>query len=425
VLHHDALRLRFERSETGWSQYHAAAEEAVSFSSFDLSGVGASEQRAGIEAEAAAAQASLNLSAGPLVRFVYFKMGAGEAGRLLVVCHHLVVDGVSWRILLEDLQRVCDAGQAGEEVQLPAKSTSYQQWAEAVATYAASPAVQAQWEYWLGRAREQVSGLPRDYEGGENLLRHTGQLGVSLSREETEALLQEVPGVYHTQINEVLLSALAVALGEWSGEKVVLVDLEGHGREPISEQVDVSRTVGWFTTIYPVLLEVQGRLTEVGEVLKQVKEQVRAIPGQGMGYGLLKYLGGESERQRRLRELPPAEVVFNYSGQFDQTLSEKGLFRAGREDHGPGRSGANQRAHLLEVTGGVAGGQLQLTWVYSEQVHKRESVARVAEHFIEALRQLIQQCQWGEVAGVTPSDFEDFQWSQHELDDITEVIRSL
>jgi non-ribosomal peptide synthase protein (TIGR01720 family) len=423
VVQHDALRLRFERSDSGWSQYHADAAEPISFTRFDLTNVPAGEQSAAIEAEAVTVQASLNISEGPLVRFVYFDLGEGQPARLLLVCHHLVVDGVSWRILLEDLQRVCDALLAGEEVQLPAKSTSYQQWSAALTRYAASATVQEQWEYWL-RA-EQVRQLPRDYAGGENLLRNTGAVGVSLSREETEALLQEVPGIYHTQINEVLLSALAVALGQWTGQQMVLVDMEGHGRQPISEQVDVSRTVGWFTSIYPVLLEVKGRLTEVGEVVKQVKEQVRAIPEQGIGYGLLKYFGEASERQRRLRELPQAEVVFNYTGQFDQTLSESGLFRVGREDRGDGRSGANQRGHLLEVTGGVAGGQLQLTWSYSEQVHKRETVERVAEYFIEALRQLIQQCQWGEVAGFTPSDFEDFQWSQHELDDITEVIRSL
>jgi non-ribosomal peptide synthase protein (TIGR01720 family) len=329
---------------------------------------------------------------------------------------------VSWRILLEDLQRVCDALLAGEAVQLPAKSTSYQQWSEAVATYAASAAVQQQMPYWLRAEREQVKPMPRDYDGGENLICNTGMVAVSLSREETEALLQEVPGVYHTQINEVLLSALAVALGQWTRQQLVLVDMEGHGRLPVSDHVDVSRTVGWFTTIYPVLLEVKGRLTEVGEVVKQVKEQVRAIPEQGMGYGMLRYLGQASEQ---LRALPRAEVIFNYTGQFDQTLSESGLFRVAREERGEGRSGANQRAHLLEVTGGVAGGHLQLTWCYSEQVHKRETVERVAADFIAALKHLIEQCQGGEVVGFTPSDFEDFQWSQHELDDITEVIRSL
>jgi amino acid adenylation domain-containing protein/non-ribosomal peptide synthase protein (TIGR01720 family) len=419
VLHHDALRLRYEQTASGWQQYHSS--EAAHFLKVDLTNTPVSEQRAAIEAEALRVQASLNLSTGPVVRFVYFELGAGQAARLLLVCHHLVVDGVSWRILVEDLQRAIEALLGNERVQLPAKTTSYQQWAAALKEYARSERVQAQAAYWLSGERTQVSQLPRDYPAGANLLRNTKAVGVSLSREETEALLQEVPGVYHTQINEVLLSALAVALGEWTEQNVVLVDLEGHGRELISEEVDVSRTVGWFTTIYPVLLALKGRLTEVGEVVKQVKEQVRAIPEQGLGYGLLRYLGNEN----RLSKLPAAEVVFNYTGQFDQTLSESGFFRLGREDRGDGRSGANQRTHLLEVTGGVAGGQLQLTWSYSEAIHKHETVERVAKRFIEVLQELIQQSQWGEVAGFTPSDFEDFEWSQHELDEITEAISRL
>jgi amino acid adenylation domain-containing protein/non-ribosomal peptide synthase protein (TIGR01720 family) len=431
VRQHDALRLRYERTESGWQQYHATPEESVSFTSIDLSGT--SEQSAAIEAEALVTQASLNLTAGPLVRFVYFDLGEEQPARLLFVCHHLVVDGVSWRILLEDLQRVCDG------VQLPAKTTSYQQWSAALREYAGRGSVQEQVDYWLSPEREQVKSLPRDFDTSgrcapgtdavpfaapqyrersdriardENLLRNTGMVGVSLSREETEALLQEVPGVYHTQINEVLLSALATALSQWSGQSAVLVDMEGHGREQVSEQVDVSRTVGWFTTIYPVLLEVKGRVTEV---VKQVKEQVRAIPEQGLGYGLLRYLGSE-EIKDRLERLPQAEVVFNYTGQFDQTLSENGLFRVGREDRGEGRSAANHRAHLLEVTGGVAGGQLQMTWSYSEQVHKRETVERVAADFIEALRDLVQQCQLGEVVNFTPSDFPEARLSQKDLD---------
>jgi len=147
-----------------------------------------------------------------------------------------------------------------------------------------------------------------------------------------------------------------------------------------------------------------------------VKEQVRSIPEQGLGYGMLRYLGAESEAKRRLRGLPQAEVVFNYTGQFDQTLSENGLFRVGQEKHGEGRNGANQRMHLLEVTGGIAGGQLQLTWSYSEAIHTRETVERVAADFIAALRQLIQQCQWGEGVGFTPSDFPEARLSQKDLD---------
>ena len=417
VLQHDALRLRFERTESGWSQYHADAAEPVSFTRFDLSTVPESEHRAAIEAEAATVQASLNLSEGPLVRFVYFDMGAGQTARLLVVCHHLVVDGVSWRIMLEDLQQAYRSLLAGEEVQLSLKSTSYQQWAEEVAAYAASDAAKEQEDYWLHADSEQVQPLPRDYEGREeNLVSDAGMVTVSLSQAETEALLQEVPAAYYTQINEVLLSAVAVALKQWSRQRLLLIDMEGHGRDPISERVDASRTVGWFTTIYPVLLEVPGNET-VGEVLKQVKEQIRRIPEQGTGYGILRYLGAEGVRDR-LREMPQAEVLFNYSGQFDQTLSDGAMFAQAGENPGMGRSAKNQRKHLLEISGGVAGGRLQLTWIYSQQVHKRETVERVAADFIAALRQLIEQCQWGEVIGFTPSDFPEAALSQQELDEL-------
>ncbi|HEX2268278.1 MAG TPA: condensation domain-containing protein, partial [Pyrinomonadaceae bacterium] len=417
VLQHDALRLRFERTESGWQQSHGDAAERVNFSKVDLSKLAVEERRAAIEAEAAATHASFDLNGGSLLRAVYFDLGPEDAARLLLVCHHLVVDGMSWRILLTDLQQAYRALAAGEEVQLSLKSTSYRQWAEAIAAYAESAAVQEQETYWLQAEREQVQPLPRDYAGQENLVSHTGTVTISLDQAETEALLHEVPAGYYTQINEVLLSALAVALKRWSGQRLVLIDMEGHGRDPITERVDVSRTVGWFTTIYPLLLEVPGRETDVVEVLKHVKEQMRQIPEQGIGYGMLRYQGTENMRER-LRAMPQAEVLFNYSGQFDQTLSESEMFLMANENRGSGRSEKNQRKHLLEISGGVLDGQLQLTCVYNQQIHKRETVNRIAAGFVAALRQLIDQCQWGEVAGFTPSDFPEAELSQQELDEL-------
>jgi non-ribosomal peptide synthase protein (TIGR01720 family) len=336
---------------------------------------------------------------------------------MLLVCHHLVVDGKSWRIILQDLQQMYRSLSAGEEVQLSFKSTSYQQWAEATAAHADSPEVKEQEEWWLQPERDQVASLPSDFEGGENLVRDIELVEVSLSPAETKVLLQEVPAVYYTQINEVLLSALAVALKQWSGQTLLLIDTEGQGREPISERVDVSRTVGSFTTTYPLLLEVPGRETQVGEVLKQVKEQMRRIPDQGLAYGVLRYQGAESVRSR-LREMPQAEVVFNYAGQADQTLSESTLFGEAHENPGEGRSGQNQRKHLLEIFAEVLGGRLQLTWAYNQKIHKRETVEGVAADFIMALLKLIEQCQRGEVAGFTPSDFPEAELSQQELDEL-------
>jgi non-ribosomal peptide synthase protein (TIGR01720 family) len=204
--------------------------------------------------------------------------------------------------------------------------------------------------------------------------------------------------------------------------------MEGHGREQISQRVDVSRTVGWFTTIYPVLLKVEageGKVEQVGEVLKSIKEQLRQVPEQGFGYGLLRYLSEDAEIRAELERMPQAEVIFNYSGQFDQTLNEQELFVMAREDRGEGRSERSRRWHLLEVSGGVVEGQLQLTWAYSEKVHRRESIQRVADEFIEVLQELIQHCQKADDGGFTPSDFQEFKWSQQELDDITEVLKSL
>ena len=421
VLHHDALRLRFERSETGWQQYHSGAEGQDSFTRFDLSAVPAIEQSAVIEAEAAAVQASLNLSEGPLLRVVYFDLGSGQAARLLLVCHHLVVDGVSWRILLADLQEAYRALAAGEAVQLPRKSSSFQQWSQSLAEYAQSAVVRGQAEYWL-REREQLLSIPRDYEG-ENLVSSAAVVVEALSREETEALLQEVPGVYHTQINEVLLSGLALALGEWSGSRVVLVDVEGHGREPISERVDVSRTVGWFTSIYPVLLEVAGRREEIGEVVKQVKEQVRGIPGQGIGYGVLRYLGGEVGSQ--FRELPQAEVSFNYLGQMDRVLSEDTIFGVASESSGPYRGAFGRRMYLLEINSMIAAGRLQVSFGYSTRVHHEETIAGLAAAYVQSLRAIIQHCTSEEAGGYTPSDFPLAQLDSDKLEKLSLLLKNI
>jgi non-ribosomal peptide synthase protein (TIGR01720 family) len=416
LLQHDALRLRFEKSDQGWQQSHADADEPVYFRHVDLSHLSAEQRSVAIEAEATVTNLNLDLAGGSLLRVVYFDFGQAETARLLIVCHHLIMDGMSWRILLADLQQAYQSLAAGEEVQLSLKSTSYQQWSEAVATYADSEMLLDQQDYWLQSEREQVSSIPRDNEAQENLVGDTAQVSVLLGQAETSALLQEVPAVYYTQIGEVLLSALAVALKRWSGQRLLLIDMEGHGRDPISDRVDVSRTVGWFTTVYPALLQVSAE-AEVVEVLKDVKEQMRHISEQAQTYGVLRYCGTESVRAR-LRALPPAEVLFNYSGQFDQSFGESGMFGMAHESRGNGRSSRNQRKHLLEISGGIVDGRLQLTWVYNQLIHKRETVERIAADFVVALEQLIEQCQLGEVPGFTPSDFPEAELSQQELDEL-------
>jgi amino acid adenylation domain-containing protein/non-ribosomal peptide synthase protein (TIGR01720 family) len=415
IEHHDALRLRFTPEEAGWLQTIAGSEASATFSVIGLSGLSEAERLSTLETKAAELQASLSLSEGPLLRVVYFDLGNQEAGRLLIIIHHLAVDGVSWRILLEDLQTAYQQISRGGALALPPKTTSFKHWAERLSEYARSEAVMAEEAYWLDETRAKATRLPVDYPSGANTEASASSVSVSLDIEETRALLQEAPEAYHTQINDLLLTALGQSLAEWTGARALLVDMEGHGREDIFDNVDLSRTVGWFTTIYPALLRVEKSFNQ-GELLKSVKEQLRAIPQRGLGYGLLRYLSGAEEIVEALRGLPQAEVSFNYLGQLDQALPADSLLAPARESSGPVHSPRGRRKHLLDVRGSVVRGQLQMVWTYSENVHRHATIERLARSYIEALQALIAHCQSPEAGGHTPSDFPLAQLDQVELD---------
>jgi non-ribosomal peptide synthase protein (TIGR01720 family) len=421
LVQHDALRLRFTPEGAGWRQVQGGLEEVVPFGVVDLSGLAEAQQRPVLEAVAAEQQASLNLSSGPLLRVVLFKLGAEQPGRLLLVVHHLAVDGVSWRVLLEDWQRAYQQLRRGQAIELPPKTTAFKAWAERLMGYGRSEAVREELDYWRGVARE-AAPLPRDYafDPEANTVTSAAHVAVALSAEQTQALLQEVPPVYHTQVNDVLLTALVQSFRRWTGAGSLLLDLEGHGREELFAEVDLSRTVGWFTTLFPVRLELGAE--PPGEALKAVKEQLRRIPNKGIGYGVLRYLHPDPEVRAVLQALPPPEISFNYLGQLDQALSESSLFRPARESSGPPHSPLGRRPHLLEVSGWVAEDRLHLEWSYSQRVHRRATVERLAQGFLEALEALIVHCQSPEAGGFTLSDFPLAQLDQDELDKAFEEV---
>ncbi|HCF27097.1 MAG TPA: non-ribosomal peptide synthetase, partial [Cyanobacteria bacterium UBA11049] len=412
VEHHDALRLRFHPQESGWKQIISASKETAVFTRIDLSALPELEQKTAIEKTTAELQASLNLSDGPLVKFALFDLGAQTSSRLLIIIHHLAVDGISWRILLEDLQTAYQQLSQGETIHLPNKTTSFQEWAYRLQEYAQSPTLKQESNYWLTQLKKPISPLPVDYAEGKNTVAEARTVSVSLNQQETQALLQDVHQAYHTQINDVLLTALVQAFAEWTGENSLLLELEGHGREDIFSDVNLSRTVGWFTTHFPVLLNL-GTVEDLGNALKAVKEQLRSIPNRGLGYGVLRYLSDEGEK---LQGLPQAEVLFNYLGQTDQLMSQSSLLAPAQESPGSTRSLRGGRVYLLEVVAIVVGGQLQVNWTYSEGIHQRATVEKLANSFIKALRSLITHCQSPEVAGFTPSDFPQAKLNQQDLD---------
>jgi amino acid adenylation domain-containing protein/non-ribosomal peptide synthase protein (TIGR01720 family) len=411
LRHHDALRLRFEQNTSGWQQVIAHPDNDVPCTRYDFSQLSETAQSTAIEAIATELQTSLNLSTG-LVQVALFDLGAGKSQRLLFVIHHLAIDGVSWRILLADLQTAYQQLNEGKKIQLSAKTTSFKHWSDLLQEYINSDTLQQQRDYWLAINKHSQNYLPLDYPQGKNTEISASKASITLSEELTQALLQEVPKAYNTQINDVLLTALIQTFAQWTGNTSLLVDLEGHGREAIFDHVDLSRTVGWFTSVFPVHLNLEN-IVHPGEALKAVKEELRQIPQRGIGYGVLRYLADDQE----IAIIQP-EILFNYLGQFDQTFAESSIFSLASESSGQPRCLQSKRSYLLEVNSLVSNGKLKIDWTYSTNLYQQTTIEFLATSFQEALEQLIAHCQSPDAGGYTPGDFPDVDLSLDALENV-------
>ncbi|MFL9458806.1 amino acid adenylation domain-containing protein [Tolypothrix bouteillei VB521301_2] len=260
-----------------------------------------------------------------------------------------------------------------------------------------------------------VASIPVDRGDGINTVASASTISVSLNAAQTRSLLQDVPKAYKTQINDVLLTALTLVVSRWTESKSVLLNLEGHGREEIIDGVDLSRTVGWFTTMFPVVLKLTDA-ENLGKVLKSVKEQLRAIPNKGIGYGLLRYFNQDAEIITQLVTIPRAQISFNYLGQFTQVLNTESLISLATESSGQNQSLQGQRSTLLDINAIIADQQLQIHWTYSSNLHEQTTIEHIASEFVCELQNLITHCLEPENVGYTPTDFPLIKLNQSELD---------
>nr|QEO74905.1 condensation domain-containing protein [uncultured bacterium] len=360
-----------------------------------------------VAAEVERAQRDFPLATGPLVRSRLFLLGADRAPQLYLAIHHLVVDGVSWRVLLGDLDAAYRQALAGTPIDLGPRTTSFAEYAAALNDLVRSGAFNEELEHW--RASTAAVRLPVDHDGA-NTVGAAATVVVGLDVAETDALLRDVPKAYRTQVNDVLLSALGTALTEWTGGRVAELALEGHGREEIVPGVDLSATVGWFTTLYPVSLTIPDG--GWGAVLKSVKEQLRAVPGSGIGYGALRYLGNGLAEQRA------PEVSFNYLGRMDAGGADSGLFGTRLPVVGAERAPDQVRPQLIEINSVVSGGRLDLHFTYASQIHDEATVRGLADRFTAALREIVEHCALPQSRGCTPSDFPLAKLGQSTVDRI-------
>lgn len=421
--HHDALRLRFVRATEGWEQINSQSDQ-LKIELCDLSSMDEQSQLSAIELKGSQLHASLNLSEGPLVQAALFDLGQEKRQRLLIVIHHLAVDGVSWRVLLEDLETAYKQVRAMRPVELPVKTTSFKSWSERLSKYAASSAAQDELDFWIRSLPKDSHSLPVDRAEGENTEGSAKTFTLQLTTEQTRALLQEVPANYRARINEVLLAALATALKDWAGNKPVLLKMEGHGREGIIEDVDLSRTTGWFTTHYPLLLDL-GEAGDSDESLRYVKQRLRAVPTNGIGYGILKYLTPDQEVISSLLALPYPQISFNYLGQFDQVLGGSSLFQLASESCGAFRSADCSRDCLIDIIALVVRGQLRIDCVYSANHYDPVTIETLMHNFIKSLQELIENRQLLRTSHYTPADFPLADLNDEKLSKISSLLESI
>jgi non-ribosomal peptide synthase protein (TIGR01720 family) len=278
-------------------------------------------------------------------------------------------------------------------------------------------------DHWKALADAGAGSLGCDLTENENDYASTRTVSVEFDKGQTQSLLRDVHSAYETRVDEVLLTALTLAASTARGVDTLLVDLEGHGREDIFEDVDLSRTVGWFTTTYPALLSVAGS-DGPGSALKLVKEQVRGIPRHGIGHGLLRWMHGDDGVRAALASLPRPELSFLYLGQFGgQARSVNALKMRLLADVSGKPCGADTpRGHLLEVVGFVSDDRLRLELSYSSHRHTEQSSQALLNAIRDELVKLIEHCLAPDAGGHTPSDFPGARVSQASLDKLLSKI---
>ena len=403
--HHDALRLSFTRRDARWHAEHLAVPQGGVLMQAQV------RDMTQCTALFTDTQRSLDLQHGPLLRALLVDGPEGQQ-RLLIAIHHLVVDGVSWRVLLEDLQTVYRQLSDGQAVSLPAKTSALRDWASRLQAYAGSESLREELRVWQHQLAGPAVALPVDRPRGSLRNRDADTVSVRLDAEHTRQLLQQAPSAYRTQVNDLLLTALARVLCRWSGHASALIQLEGHGRESLFDDVDLTRSVGWFTSAYPLRLTPQA---EQGDSIKAIKEQLRGVPHKGLGYGVLRYLADDLIKQT-MAALPSAEITFNYLGQFDQSFGSDALFHPLDESAGIAHDPDAPLPNTLSVDSQVYGGELVLRWTFSRERHDQHTIRELAEAYVAELQSLVAHCLKDDAGGLTPSDFPLAHLTQAQLD---------
>ncbi|MDQ0858860.1 amino acid adenylation domain-containing protein [Bacillus sp. V2I10] len=406
VCHHDSFRLNYmiQTEKLYYNEKHLDHKFELKF--FDLSCYSVQDQIDHIAKIGEMLKSSFNIENDILLKACIFDLG-NQGKRFLMAAHHLAVDGISWRIIFEDMNRLYSQMENKEIALLPPKDNSVQDWGIELEKLS-EKIPDKEKRYWnhVYQSREETF---LDFDLGPDRMEFCETLDQKLTAEETAQLFQKANEAYRTKADELMIIALSMVMSDYIKKNEVIIEVEGHGREDLSDEIDVSRTVGWFTSLYPILMKVEN--TDISQQIKQLKDQLRSIPSKGLSHGVLKYISDE------LRFDNQKYVRFNYLGDFNASFSN-GIFEFAEEYSGRDNCNANVMDCLVDIVAYTVDKKLNISITYSRNKFKRETISEFVRAYTSQLRDLIQHCCKRNHTEFTPSDFETANLSSEELENI-------
>ncbi|WP_160647979.1 non-ribosomal peptide synthetase [Chengkuizengella marina] len=404
IKHHDTLRMNYNLETKSLYYNNKILEQPISLQYHDLSQYDIFERNERIKRLSEEVKGSFSLDNECFFNGCIFKIEEDKQ-LLLLTAHHLLIDGVSWRIVLEDLNILLNQQGDMKDLALPLKTYSYKEWANELNKYS-EQSFSEEKEFW-GNILNKQSLFPVDYDTGPDLIANAKSIYGELSKEMVSQLTVKIREMYGMEFNELLIASLVLTIKKTTKLDDITLEVERHGREPISDDMDVSRTMGWFTSIYPIHFKISE--IDFQSNLKYLKETLRSIPNHGFNFGILKYL------KKELNHSNQKLVRFNYLGDFDNLLDSK-LLKVSNFDHGSDIGTKNKRSSIIDVDAMILNGKLRMNISYSNNRFKDDTMTLFQETYIEILKDILEHCLHKKNKEYTPSDFEALDISQDDLD---------
>ena len=416
VAHHDAFRLSFIKTQSTWEAEILADSDLDScFLYEDVSDIKELEkQNSKITQIFREIQDKCDLKSGGLLKTIYFDCGALQANKVFIVAHHLVIDIVSWNNLLGDFRSILEQLKNGEPIKLRQKTASVKDWANRLMELSKSKEILDELPFWKAQ-KTDIKSFPVDFQTKSKSYPEKAIVirNHKFSEKDTSLLLLQANEAYNTRVEDLILTALYFTICDWADTNKLLLGIERHGRSPKPMSLDVSNTMGWFTSFFPILLKAPAA-DNPGPAITAIKELLRDVPNEGIGYGILKYLTQDETISASLDQQP--HLIFNYLGVQNTNEDDKGPVFTQLWDSV--RHPLSERHYSMEINAFVSNNQLNINWSYAKEVYKESTIEDLIQRLDLKLKTVIEHCIEKEVGGYTPSDFPEADMSQDDLDEL-------